>query len=383
VVVAVLDTGVSGMARGLFLNLLGGYDFISDPCISLDENGRDENAMDQGDAGPSCPTPSWHRTKVASVLAASHDNELGIKGIASNCSVLPIRILGVCSQGYANVVTDAIVWAAGGKINGVVPNPTPAHIISMSFAGTGPCPTYLQSAISQAVGLGAKLFAAAGNQGLTSIANTFPANCINVTRVGAFTRLGTVAAYSNRGFTMAAPGGDQQNPILAASIDKFGNLVQARVMGTSIAVPHAVAVSALEKDIVTHQYVVFAKMRWKENVTSDSVYAADVPCDPGYGSFDDVTCTAIQGGYYCTGTINVVNRCGMCSKGTYSAAAASACTSCPVGFTSDYFATSIADCTVIPTCPYGQSMKTMACVPCPNGNIYASILQLISQCCKL
>ena len=245
VVVAVLDTGLAGGADSLFLNLLEGYDFISDPKISLDGDGRDGNSEDLGDSGPGCPTPSWHGTKVAAVLAVRHDNAIGIKGVAPNCSVLPIRILGQCSQGYANDVTDAIVWAAGGKINGVATNPTPASIISMSFAGTGKCPTYLQSAISQAAALGAKLFAAAGNQGLPSINNTFPANCINVTSVGASTRMGAVAAYSNRGFTLAAPGGDAINPVLTASVDSAGDLVQTVMTGTSIAVSHVVGLYAL------------------------------------------------------------------------------------------------------------------------------------------
>ena len=90
VVVAVLDSGIAEAAEGLFLNLLGGYDFVSDSGISLDGDERDADPMDPGDSGPECLIPSWHGTKVASVLAARHDNSLGIKGVASNCSVLPI-----------------------------------------------------------------------------------------------------------------------------------------------------------------------------------------------------------------------------------------------------------------------------------------------------
>jgi serine protease len=53
----------------------------------------------------------------------------------------------------------------------------------MSFAGHGKCPSYLQSAINQASSMGSILIAAAGNDGLASIANTFPANCDNVISV--------------------------------------------------------------------------------------------------------------------------------------------------------------------------------------------------------
>ncbi len=87
-------------------------------------------------AGDACPTTSsWHGTKVASILAARHGIEGLMKGIAQNCSVLPIRVLGLCSIGYATDVADAIVWAAGGVINGISRNPSPAQVISLSLAG--------------------------------------------------------------------------------------------------------------------------------------------------------------------------------------------------------------------------------------------------------
>ena len=237
VVVAVLDSGIAAKGESLFLNLMEGYDFISDPDLALDGDGRDPDSTDPGDAAPpQCSgEPSWHGTKVASILAARHDEGV-LKGVAANCSVLPVRILGACGQGYANDVADAIVWAVGGAINGVAPNPHPARIISMSFAGTGACPTFLQSAITQATALGARILAAAGNRGMPTVADTFPANCNNVTSVGASTRRGAVAPYSNRGFAVAAPGGDDKDPIVV-----WG----AVMTGTSAAVPHVAGLLAL------------------------------------------------------------------------------------------------------------------------------------------
>ena len=91
-----------------------------------------------------CPTISWHGTNIASILAARHDNEFGMKGVAQNCSILPLRVLGLCRMGYATDVTDAIVWAAGGVINEVPNNTNPAQIISVSLAGQGPCPSSSQ-----------------------------------------------------------------------------------------------------------------------------------------------------------------------------------------------------------------------------------------------
>jgi hypothetical protein len=230
VVVAVVDSGIAMGAKSAFLNLLDGYDFISDTATAADGDGRDPDSTDFGPVNSICPTPGWHGTKVASVLAAKHTS--GVYGVAQNCSVLPIRVLGLCSEGYANDITDAIVWAVGGNINGVPKNPRPARIISLSLAGTGACPSYLQSAINQANAAGAIVVAAAGNEGLPNITNTFPANCQNVISVGARARDGSVASFSNKGASLLAPGVNIPvlNPDVGVTLSS----------GTSLAVPHIV-----------------------------------------------------------------------------------------------------------------------------------------------
>ena len=129
----------------------------------------------------------------------------------------------------------------GGGINGIASNPRPAKIISMSFAGTGACPSYLQSAIDQAHGLGAELIAASGNKGLDNVDSTFPANCVHVISVGATTRAGLVATYSNLGASRLVPGGDWSNPIPVIG----GDMQVGLAVGTSFAVPHVVGLSAL------------------------------------------------------------------------------------------------------------------------------------------
>jgi hypothetical protein len=240
-VVAVLDTGLASVARGAFLSLAVGYDFISDVDISLDGDGRDWDATDPGDAGPGCSVSSWHGTKVASIIGAGHDVALGLgmRGVAQNCTVMPVRVLGLCSSGYANDVADAVVYSAGGVINGVTANPSPAKVISMSLAGPASvCPSYLQSAITQAIGLGAIVIAAAGNEGLPDVKGTFPANCRGVISVGASVRDGSLAVYSNKGATMLAPGGDWKDPIAALSVSGAGKLVMANTVGTIMAAQH-------------------------------------------------------------------------------------------------------------------------------------------------
>lgn len=239
IVVSVIDTGLIEGGESLLHYPKPGYDFISDPSISLDGDGRDADPTDPGTGAPDCPGSSWHGTKITSVLAARHDSDL-MKGVAQKCSVMNVRVLGKCSKGYSNDVADSIVYSAGGFINGLGYNPNPAKIISMSFAGRSKCPGFLQSAINQAISLGAILVAAAGNYA-NDISEYFPANCENVIAVAASTRRGSLASYSNYGFdAITAPGGDSQDPITVVTYSEISEngLGLSSSMGTSLAVPH-------------------------------------------------------------------------------------------------------------------------------------------------
>ena len=73
VVVAVVDTGVLLAHPDLSGQLIAGYDFISDPSISLDGDGVDANPDDPGDQedenGSSC-----HGTHVAGTSPAASNN---------------------------------------------------------------------------------------------------------------------------------------------------------------------------------------------------------------------------------------------------------------------------------------------------------------------
>ena len=250
--VAVLDTGyvphpdlVTGMANG--------YDFISDPLSARDGDGRDPNPRDEGDYAPynlckdqaNAHTSTWHGTSVAGIIGARGGNGMGIVGTADLARVQPVRVLGRCG-GRTSDIADAIIWAAGGHVDGVPDNTYPAKIINMSLGTVGTCPAAYQRAIDIARSKGALVVAAAGN-GNTEASKYAPANCRGVITVGATTKAGTRASFSNYGtrVNISAPGENiltlSMNSLDRPDNTKFSYDYES---GTSMAAPHVSALLA-------------------------------------------------------------------------------------------------------------------------------------------
>lgn len=250
--VAVLDTGyvphpdlVTGMANG--------YDFVSDPLSARDGNGRDPNPLDEGDYAPynlckdqaNAHTSTWHGTHVAGIIGARGNNGMGIVGVADLARVQPVRVLGRCG-GRTSDIADAIIWAAGGHVDGVPDNTYPAKIINMSIGTVTQCPAAYQRAIDIARSKGALVVAAAGN-GNTEAAKYAPANCRGVITVGATTKEGKRASFSNYGtrVNISAPG-ENILSLSVNSLDRPDNTKFTYVYesGTSMAAPHVSALLA-------------------------------------------------------------------------------------------------------------------------------------------
>ena len=250
--VAVLDTGyvphpdlVTGMANG--------YDFVSDPLSARDGDGRDPNPRDEGDYAPynlckdqaNAHTSTWHGTSVAGIIGARGNNRMGIVGVADLARVQPVRVLGRCG-GRTSDIADAIIWAAGGHVDGVPDNAYPAKIINMSIGTVTTCPAAYQRAINIARSKGAIVVAAAGN-GNTEASKYAPANCMGVITVGATTKAGTRASFSNYGtrVNISAPGEDiltlSMNSLDRPDNTKFSYDYES---GTSMSAPHVSALLA-------------------------------------------------------------------------------------------------------------------------------------------
>jgi serine protease len=257
VTVAVVDTGITPHPD-LAGRILPGYDFISDPGTANDGNGRDADPSDPGDAtsdnecGDGIPgEPSFfHGTFVSGLIAADTDNGVGIAGLDWNAKILPVRTLGKCGGSFDDIL-DGVLWAAGVPVAGVPLNPNPARVINMSLGGLGYCPQSLQDAVNTAMAQGAVVVVSAGNASV-DVSNFNPANCSGVITVGASTRQGDIASYTNFGrrVDLSAPGGDgaMADWILSTGNDGTagpGNPDYEFAVGTSFAAPYVSATASL------------------------------------------------------------------------------------------------------------------------------------------
>ncbi len=223
VVVAVVDTGYRPHAD-LAGRILPGYDFVSDPKIANDGNGRDADATDPGDwvdAGrpvePDISGSGLRRSRTARGTARAwrnHRREFGQRAMARRN-----RLGGEDSAGARARQMRRRRFGhhrrrrLGGwpHVPGVPANPYPAQVINISLGGPGDCTPLYHSVLSAALshGVTRAIVVAAGNE-TTDVSTSAPANCSEVIAVAATTKFGSLACYSNfgAGVALSAPGGD-------------------------------------------------------------------------------------------------------------------------------------------------------------------------------
>jgi serine protease len=233
VAVAVVDTGISFETWGGFLQapdlaattFLPGWDFIGNDAHPNDDNG--------------------HGTHVAGIIAANSNNGYGCAGIAPDCQLMPVKVLGPDGSGPTSKLADGIRYAADHG----------AQVINVSV-GTSQASDALKEAVQYAHSKGIVIVAAAGNDG--SDKTVYPAAYPGVISVGATRFDGQRAYYSNYGPTLnvVAPGGDPnvdqnsdgfpdgilEQTFMRDGRGQFGYYFKA---GTSQAAPHVTGVAAL------------------------------------------------------------------------------------------------------------------------------------------
>ena len=303
--VAVIDTGITPHSD-LDANIVGGYDFISSPAVSVDGDGRDANPNDEGDwfaagecGGSASDSSSWHGTHVAGIVAAVTNNATkGSAGVAYGAKVVPVRVLGKCG-GSLSDVAEAILWASGGAVAGVPANPNPAKVINLSLGGPGSCSaaSTMQTAINTAVGNGAVVVVAAGNDS-ANVSGYVPARCNNVVAVAATTNGGALASYSNFGdkIDVAAPGSIMSTVNTGATVQVAEGY--ATYQGTSMAAPQVAGLAAMILSLEPAFTPAQVENLMKYNGTAALDCAFDAVKSCGWGLIDSLhTLRAVNSGY--------------------------------------------------------------------------------------
>ncbi len=277
VVVAVVDTGLDMDHPDIAgsVNVVPGWDMVSDPSMGNDGDGRDPDAHDPGDlCDPTVPFAenSYHGTHVAGTIGAGFtDNGSGVAGGAWEVTIVPVRALGKCG-GRLTDINDSIRWAGGlvpafDSEGNEVWNENPADIINLSIGLFEFCPASLQEAINAVTERGVVVVSAAGNARVSTRYYS-PGGCENVVSVAAGDARGQMAPYSNYGdeVDVLAPGGDlsrddngdgRPDGILSTRVaencfdpvtnEPVDTCYYAFEQGTSMAAPHVSAALALIK----------------------------------------------------------------------------------------------------------------------------------------
>ncbi len=192
IIIAVLDTGVYRNHEDLSgAKILSGYD-----AVAKTANVKDDSA--------------GHGTGVIGIIAATANNSLGIAGVASGVSILPIKVSVSGTTIYSSDLIRGIRFAADSG----------AKIINMSVGGYS-YSVAEQDAINYASDKGCILIAAAGNGGNRGYADkkSYPASYENVISVASCDKNGNRSSFSqyNDMVDVAVIGEDITMPAISAT----------------------------------------------------------------------------------------------------------------------------------------------------------------------
>jgi subtilisin family serine protease len=233
VIVAVIDSGIDlnhpDLAAAIWTNPneVAGNGIDDDGDGLVDDvhgwNFINDTANVQDDLG--------HGTHVSGTIGAIGNNGIGVVGVATGVTIMPLKFIGPDGNGSIDDAVRAIYYAVDHG----------ARVINASWGGSNYSPT-LDAAIRYASAHDVVFVTASGNEGIDNDqARNYPAleRLPNVLSVAAVDATGRLAPFSNYGIKtvdLAAPGVKIRSTI-PGGYDTY--------TGTSMASPHVTGVVAL------------------------------------------------------------------------------------------------------------------------------------------
>lgn len=204
--IGVIDTGIDFMHPDLKSSIGNGLNLLFPGALPIDDNG--------------------HGTHIAGIIAGSSKSQ-GILGVAPKASIHAVKAFDMVGSAYVSDIIAGINWCVENKMD----------IINMSF-GMSTYSRALEKAVKNAYDAGKIIVASCGNEGKKQSID-YPARFEQVVSVGATTRTGKVASFSNKGkrIDVYAPGEKIFSSWLYGRYNELN--------GTSMATAHVTGVIAL------------------------------------------------------------------------------------------------------------------------------------------
>ncbi len=309
VVVAVIDSGLDWNHLDIdWKNLWRNAKEIPDNGVDDDQNGYVDDIIGWDFYGRH--NKPWdhdgHGTVVAGIIAAAHNNKVGIAGINPHARIMVLKALNSFGHSRASYLAKAIVYAVD---NG-------ARIINMSVGGKN-ITTAEKEAVKYAISKGVLVVVASGNKGI-DVKDYGIAGLESVLTVGATDLKDKRAVFSNWGaqIDIAAPGidvlslrarrTDTMRDIPGVKYVNGANYVGKdkryyRASGTSFAAPIVTGVASLV--LSKHPELSGAEVAQILKQTADDVDIPGIDQYSGYGIVNAGKALEAKAGFFVTAHI--------------------------------------------------------------------------------
>ncbi len=205
--VAILDTGIDLDHLDLQANIKGNVNTINPLKSGNDDNG--------------------HGTHVAGIVAAV-DNTIGVIGTGPEIYLYAVKVLSKTGSGWLSDLIEGLDWCINNKM----------QVINMSLGSSSDNQSF-HDAITKTYQAGIIQVAAAGNNGGSGGAITYPAKYSETIAISAVDKNDQIAVFSSYGpeIDLTAPGVDIKST--------YNNGYYKILSGTSMACPHVSGTAAL------------------------------------------------------------------------------------------------------------------------------------------